>query len=131
MNMEPFKGLQSRIVRLSDERLAQAHEQLITSRMKVVAHSDFNHVQVIMFPPRTMLSLGDETFELNEMSHAVKVPGLPENRIPVYIDLCEIYEMRLLDRIADIKDDLFAEEELPTFPFVLVIDPEESTSTKE
>ena len=100
--------------------LSRAHFELIELRHKIVAHNDWEDVQVVLIPPGSKLTVeGHPPIEVDEMCFAVKIPGVHESRIEDFIALCEHQDLALLEELGATKDILFQPDDLPRGPFTL------------
>ena len=105
--------------KFKERRLRAAHKELIEIRHKIVAHNDWQDVNLVMIPPGSFIALGEHEIEVDEMHFAVKMPGVHESRIPDFIDACGFLGKKMLTELASLKDNLIPQDELPKEPFLL------------
>lgn len=114
-----YGALQGKIVSISEIELLKMHNRLVQSRNKVIAHNDKDHVEVIIIPPGAIFSINNQKTVIEELSYCVKSSSMLIEDLHICIELCYFFERRLLSRIVEIKNNIFANEVLPKEPFVL------------
>ena len=95
------------------------HNHLVQSRNKIIAHNDKDHVEIVIIPPGSVVSINEQDLVIDEISYAVKSSSMVIEDVHICIELCNLLEQRLLSRIVQIKENVFENETLPKAPFVL------------